>query len=180
MTSVGVSELVLSPSVTRRQGPGALAVYLVEGKPLLVRGGFVDAPYVRSFLAEQGVEVVIDLRKPEGLRARDTDGASPLGLWPVLSLPLAPLDAGSEGERERLYASHADSVRDAAAEVAALIRAELVPFVHCRRGVDRTGAVVATVLAPLVGIEVAAEDFSFSAAQAGFTRSSRLVVPFLA
>ncbi len=93
----------------------------------LYRGAQPSAAGIQA-LANQGVKTIINLRMPDEVWADEADAARSHGIR-YLSLPLRGLSGPTAAE---------------VAQVLAAIGSAPGPvFVHCRRGADRTGTIIA-------------------------------------
>jgi tyrosine-protein phosphatase SIW14 len=92
------------------------------------RGGQPTAEGFQS-LAKMGVKTIVDLRGPEHSEADEKRIVETAGMKYV-SIPMKGLQAPSDSEISRALALMNDS-------------AAWPVFVHCRRGADRTGTVIA-------------------------------------
>jgi protein-tyrosine phosphatase len=81
-------------------------------------------------LANIGVKTVIDLREP-GDRSRNEEAAVTAAGMKYINIPMTGLTAPSEAETNRILALLEDATTGPV-------------FVHCMRGADRTGAVIAS------------------------------------
>lgn len=96
--------------------------------PRLYRGGRPSSPDITA-LAEMGIRTIIDLRDWNGISVRERDQAHAHGLR-YHRIPLGNLVGPTRAAIARILAILADP-------------ASGVVYVHCQRGSDRTGTVVA-------------------------------------
>jgi uncharacterized protein (TIGR01244 family) len=82
------------------------------------------------YLAKLGIKTVIDLREP-GERARNEEAAVTGAGMKYINVPMTGLTAPTESETARLLGILEDATTGPV-------------FVHCMRGADRTGAVIAS------------------------------------
>jgi tyrosine-protein phosphatase SIW14 len=82
------------------------------------------------YLAKLGIKTVIDLREP-GERARNEEAAVTGAGMRYINVPMTGLTAPTESETARLLGILEDATTGPV-------------FVHCMRGADRTGAVIAS------------------------------------
>ena len=147
----------------------------------LMRSGGLDAidDADRAVLAELGVRTVLDLRRDEELETRPNQ----LGELNVRTIRVSITPGSLTSEPDAMptltdiYTAIVESSGPALAEAINVLAepAALPAWVHCTAGKDRTGVVVALVLA-LVGVDdqVIIEDYAVSEALLGTAFVERL------
>jgi hypothetical protein len=172
--------VALGADLTCVYGPGGSCVYLHGASALIARVPFDGLNTARAFLDSFGVSVRVDLRDPAAC-AQDAAGGPGPEFWPVVALPVPQLRPRTlKTDRSEYYVKHRTALTDAAAVVADLLAAGAVPVVHCRASADRTGVVLAMLLAPMVGSVAAQANYAAAAAYAGSPRPATWVACMLA
>jgi hypothetical protein len=153
--------LDLPGGIQAEYGPGGAVAYYRNGSPWLARCPAAGIETATEFLTEFGVTMRVDLRDPACPEDLQVVNAP----WPTVTHPLAPIDPapGESRDRTDAYARHSDAVSAAAHAVAAHLHRGQVPLVHCRASADRTGSVIALLVAGRAGLPAAVADYAAAA-----------------
>ena len=121
-----ITVLVLSLPVFADSAPGIKNFDKVDAN--VYRGGQPTDEGFR-YLAKLGVKVIIDLREADGRSKAEERVVTGAGMR-YINVPMTGLNPPTEGQITKILALLEDNTNGAL-------------FVHCRRGADRTGAVIA-------------------------------------